>query len=55
MGGALGERSGDQDAAVAERGGQSAILLAEKVGQLDMKERNGQTEQNAGELEDHGR
>ena len=46
--------AGNGDAALAERGGQRTILLAEKVRQLRMKQRNGQTQQDAGKFHKHG-
>ena len=43
----FGRCARNADAALAERGSQRTILLAEKVRQLSMKQRNGQTKQDA--------
>ena len=52
VGGLFGQSVGNADAALAERGTQLTILLAEKVRQLRMKQRNGQTEQDACKFEE---
>jgi len=46
--------AGNRDAALAERGAQRAILFAEKVRQLRMKQRNRQTDQDACKFHQHG-
>lgn len=47
------QRAGNRDAALAERGAQRAILFAEKVRQLRMKQRNRQTDQDACKFHKH--
>ncbi len=45
--------AGHWDAAIAERVAQCAVLLAEEVCQLSVKQRNRQTEQNTAKLHEH--
>jgi len=50
MGGLFGQRARNRDAALAERGAQRAVLLAEEVCHRNMKQRDSQTDQDAGKF-----